>query len=86
MRWLVLASALLMTGFTPAMAAQQPLRLQCRLEGKPAVTWRAQDGSYQIRLKGESEWTRVPDSAVGPMLILLQFGGAPCAILKRAPK
>lgn len=77
---------LLMTGLTPAMAAPAPLRMHCAIEGNPMADWRVQDGVYRIKLKGDAEWTRVPNDAVGPLLILLQFGGAPCAIVKRVPK
>lgn len=78
--------AMLMTGFTPAIAAPRPLRMHCAMEGNPAADWRVQDGAYRIKLKGDAEWTRVPNDAVGPLLILLQFGGAPCAIVKHAPR
>lgn len=85
MRWLAAIVALTLAA-TAAHAAPRPSRMNCALDGRTMAAWRVQDGAYRIKLKGDAAWTRVPNDAVGPLLILLQFGGAPCAIVKRAPK
>lgn len=74
MRWIVLATALLIGGLSPLMAAPRPFRLHCTLNGKPMAEWRGN----AVRFKGDVGWATVPPDAAGPMMVLLWAGGARC--------
>lgn len=53
-------------------------------EGFTVADWKVRNGRYRIRIAGE--WSEVASDAVGPLLVMLQLTGTPCAIVKRAPK
>lgn len=79
-RAIALAVALMIGGCHPVMAA--PLRLHCAdAAGFTLADWTIKDGRYRVKINGE--WSSVPADAVGAMLVMLQFTGAPC--VRRRP-
>lgn len=66
----------------PAHAA--PLvRLHCAdPDGIIVADWRVQDGRFRLKLGTERKWSAVPADTVAVMILMLQFEGAPCAIVK----
>lgn len=94
MRWprvvvplLVIAAVVLITskGFARDLDRHKSGALHCSdADGFSVAEWKIRDGRYRVRIAGE--WSEVASDAVGPLLVMLQLTGAPCAAVKRAPK
>jgi hypothetical protein len=86
-RAIALAAALtLMAAAAHAAGSRATIRMHCASEdGFTVADWKIRAGHYRVRLHG-GEWSTVPTDQVGPMLIMMQFTGAPCAVVKRLPK
>lgn len=76
---IVVALVALMLTTASASAYAPAQRIRCAVGKYTIADWQVRTGRYRIKLDGE--WSSVPRDAVGPLFVLLVFGGAGCTYL-----